>query len=213
VLVFPGFLATDVSTLPLRWVLRRLGYRVHRWGLGRNLGPGERVVTGIRSRFEDLCGRYEGRVSLVGWSLGGIYARELGRRAPDRVRQVITLASPFRNVDASNVRRLRSLTRPSERIGQGSALDSRLREPLSVPSTAIWSRTDGIVAGRSCVEDDGPRRESVEVETSHCGMGFHPAALLVIADRLAQPESEWRPFDRTKLDRWPFRGWPTRSAS
>jgi hypothetical protein len=208
VLVLPGLLAGDASTVPLRWLLRQLGYRAHRWNLGRNLGPDERVVAGLRARLEDLRRRYGRRVSLVGWSLGGIYSRELARRFPDDVRQVITLASPFRNVEASNVRRLRTIRRPPPRAVRESGLGARLREPLPVPTTAIWSRTDGIVAGRSCIEEPGPLRESVEVETSHCGMGFHPAPLLVVADRLGQREGEWAPFDGRKIARWPFRGWP-----
>jgi pimeloyl-ACP methyl ester carboxylesterase len=209
VLVLPGYLASDGSTMPLRWFLRDRGYAVHGWGLGRNLGPGERVVRGLALLLDELRDDSGKKVSLVGWSLGGIFAREVARRRPQDVRQVITLASPFRSLRASNVPRLPG-GRPPATLGAEADLEAMLGEPIPVPSTAIWSRSDGIVAGRSCIEETGPERESVEVETSHCGMGFHPAALLVIADRLAQPEGEWRPFDRAKLARWPFRGWPAR---
>ncbi|HZR83628.1 MAG TPA: alpha/beta hydrolase [Candidatus Binatia bacterium] len=207
VVVLPGYLATDASTVPLRWFLRDRGYPVCGWGLGRNFGPGDRVVKGLARLLDDVCDRHGAKASLVGWSLGGIFARELARRRPEDVRQVITLASPFRSLHASNVPRL-PRSGPPPALGEASEIERRLGEPLPVPTTAIWSRSDGIVAGRSCVEHAGPQRESIEVETSHCGMGFHPAALLVIGDRLAQPEGEWRPFDCSRLARWPFRGWP-----
>jgi pimeloyl-ACP methyl ester carboxylesterase len=190
VLVLPGWLASDRSTRPLRWFLRDRGYHAHGWKLGRNLGPKPDVVAGLGDRFHALRKRHGRKLSLIGWSLGGIYARELGRRFPDDVRQVITLASPFRDPSATSVARLR---RP--------APDPRLRErhehivpPPPVPTTSIYSRSDGIVAWQSCLEDEGPFAENVEVPSSHCGMGHHLAALLVIADRLAQAEHAWRPF-------------------
>src|SRR5246127_5461112 len=96
VLVLPGLMAADDSTWPLRRILRRLGYRVHGWRLGRNLGPTAVAVTGMRDRLDDLHSRYDARVTLIGWSLGGIYARALARNFPSMVRTVITLGSPFR---------------------------------------------------------------------------------------------------------------------
>ena len=191
VLVLPGFTASDVSTMAMRRFLRRRGYRAHGWRLGRNLGPSTRVVEGLRDRFHTLVERYERRVSLVGWSLGGIYAREIARQSPAHVRQVITLASPFRDPLANNVP---VPPAAAAQLEQDQDLYARLRAPLDVPTTAIFTRTDGIVAWRSCVEEEGPYRENVEVWSSHCGIGHHPAALHVIADRLAQPEGEWQPY-------------------
>jgi pimeloyl-ACP methyl ester carboxylesterase len=193
VLVLPGYLASDRSTQALRWFLRGRGYHVHGWRLGRNLGPAPEVVDGLRERFAALVARHGRTVSLVGWSLGGIYAREIARRAPEHVRSVITLASPFRGVGVSNVGRL---ARHGD-FPPSPELRARLAAPLPVPSTALYSRTDGIVAWQSCIQDDGARSENVEVWSSHCGMGHHPAALWVIADRLAQPEGAWAQF------RWP----------
>jgi pimeloyl-ACP methyl ester carboxylesterase len=198
VLVLPGYLASDYSTRPLRAFLRDRGYHAHAWRLGRNRGPGPEIVAGLAARLRQLRARHGRAVSLVGWSLGGIYARELARRLPDDVRQVITLASPFRDPSATNVARLLG-PRPS---GDVDALAARLRLPLSVPSTSILSRSDGIVAWRSCLEEEGPRRENVVVESSHCGMGHHVAALAVIADRLAQPEGTWRPFTSWGIGPW-----------
>ena len=99
VLVLPGFTAGDRSTMPLRWFLRSQGWWAHGWHLGPNFGPTRRVVTGIQERLDELHGLHGRTVSIVGWSLGGIYARELARRKPELVRQVITLGSPFRMVD------------------------------------------------------------------------------------------------------------------
>jgi pimeloyl-ACP methyl ester carboxylesterase len=199
VLVLPGWLASDRSTQALRWFLRDRGYRAHGWGLGRNLGPTDEVRAGLATRLAGLRQRYGRTVSIVGWSLGGIYARELARRFPGDVRQVVTLASPFRDVSATSVARFRpAQPRPSADV------IARLRSPVPVPSTSIYSRSDGVVAWQSCLDDEGPRRENVEVGSSHCGMGHHPGVLLVLADRLAQPEGAWRPFAPSGWSCWPF---------
>jgi pimeloyl-ACP methyl ester carboxylesterase len=209
VLVLPGYLADDVATRALRWFLRDRGHYVHGWRLGRNFGPRPDTVQGIAARLMALHERHGQRIALVGWSLGGIYARELARHFPDHVRQVITLGTPFRDVNATTVARLQRLgigPRPDDRV---AAFVERLSEPLPVPSTSILSRTDGIVAWRSCVEVPGPNRETIAVESSHTGMPHHPAVLLVLADRLAQPDGAWRPFDAERACRWPLlRAWP-----
>jgi pimeloyl-ACP methyl ester carboxylesterase len=191
VLVFPGWLATDQSTRALRWFLRRRGYHAHGWRLGRNHGPSNDVVEGVVRRLRDLRARHDRRVSLIGWSLGGIYARELARRFPEDVRQVITLATPFRDVAATAV------TRFYRTLGRGESTPPeetrrRLRTPPPVPCTSFYSRSDGIVAWQSCLDEEGPLVENLEVRSSHCGMGHHPTVLLAIADRLAQPEGAWR---------------------
>ncbi len=199
VLVLPGFLASDVSTRTLRRFLRDRGYHAHGWKLGRNRGPSPELTSRMVARLHELAERHGRRVSLIGWSLGGIYARELARHFPERVRQVITLASPFRDVEASNVPRL--FLRRGGRLPNEDELRTRLAEPLRVPSTAIYSRSDGIVAWRSCCERATATSESLEVAASHLGIGHHPVVLLAIADRLAQPEEAWRPFQ-------PPAGWP-----
>ena len=173
VLVLPGFTASDRSTVPLRTTLRAQGYWVHGWGLGRNMGPDRRVVDGIARRLEELHERHGRTVSLVGWSLGGVYARSLARSHPAAVRQVITLGSPFRSFPGMREERLAQLT---------------------VPSTAIYSRTDGIVHWSTCIDAERAQTENIEVRGSHSGLGHNPAVLLAVSDRLSQPEGEWRPF-------------------
>jgi pimeloyl-ACP methyl ester carboxylesterase len=198
VLVLPGFTASDMSTRPLRWQLRTWGYWAHGWGLGRNLGPTTEVLEGLVDRLVSLNARHGRKVTLIGWSLGGIYARELGRRFPDAVRTVITLGSPYRmnfndrSTASPLVDRLVAGFDPGLVAGWVSE-DERI--PLTMPATSVYSRTDGIVRWYTCIDRAGPYRENIEVIGSHSGLGFNPAVLYVIANRLAQPEGDWRPFE------------------
>jgi len=201
VLILPGFLASDLSTRALRRFLRDRGYSAHGWRLGRNLGPRPETVAAMAERLQELHARHGRRVSLIGWSLGGVYARELARTFTTQVRQVITLGSPFRNLEATNLPRFLRAVAERRPLPDEEAHRARLAEPLPVPSTAIYSRTDAIVAWQSCRESPGANSESIEVESSHLGMGHHPVVLLTIADRLAQPEGAWAPFR-------PPAGWP-----
>lgn len=197
VLILPGFLAGDPSTAPLRSVLRSQGYWVHGWRLGRNLGPTPDVVQGLVQRLDSLHARHGQPVSLVGWSLGGIYARRLARRSPDKVRQVITLGSPFRMQEVggrSAVAGLYDRLRPEHAIGFEHVAPGDHEVPSGVPVTAIYTRTDGVVRWWQCIERIGDRRENIEVHGSHSGLGFNPAAIYAISDRLAQPIDRWRPF-------------------
>jgi pimeloyl-ACP methyl ester carboxylesterase len=148
----------------------------------------------------------EGRkVSLVGWSLGGIFARELARAHPEMVRQVVSMGSPFgASPRATNVWRVyeRVSGQPIDQIDPN--LLRRMREPPPVPSTAIYSESDGIASWRACMEPDGALTDNVRVASSHCGLGVNPLAAWVIADRLAQPEGAWRKFEPTALERLVF---------
>lgn len=196
VLVLPGFMAGDASTVPLRSVLQSQGYWVHGWRLGRNLGPTADVVDGLVERLHQLHHRHERSVSLIGWSLGGIYARRLARRFPDQVRQVITLGSPFRITehDRSAASALYDRLRPTHAIGIDQLLPGGPDMPLPVPSTSIYTRTDGVVRWWQCLETVGPTAENIEVLGSHSGLGFNPAAIYAVSDRLARPIDDWKPF-------------------
>jgi pimeloyl-ACP methyl ester carboxylesterase len=213
VLVLPGLLAGDYSTAPLRRFLRALGYDAHGWGLGVNLGPRADVRVKLEERLRDLEHRHRRRVSLIGWSLGGIYARELARAHPERVRFVITLASPFRDISASHAARFVPIRPGGRPLREAHELRAWLRQPIVAPATAVFSRTDGIVAWQSCLEEEGPLRENVEVRCSHTGMGFHPAVLEVIADRLAQREGAWHPFARDAAAQEPTKPASRRAAA
>jgi pimeloyl-ACP methyl ester carboxylesterase len=198
VLVLPGLLATDASTFTLRRWIRRLGHPVVGWDLGRNHGPTRRVVDGLPRLVDRLATEAGEPVTVIGWSLGGIFARSLALRVPHQIRQVITLGSPFGTDEASSgttpgERAYRRLTRlhVADRIHP----DHRAtRRPLPVPSTSVYSRWDGIVDWRSCRQPVGPTSENIEVRASHLGLGHHPAVLWIVADRLTQTRDGWRPF-------------------
>lgn len=195
-MVIPGFLADDRTTLGLQRALARAGYRVTGWGLGLNKGVRADTLHKIVDRVERFGG---GRpVILVGWSLGGIYARQLAKMLPDEVRGVITLGSPF-NGDprATNAWKLYEFTSGHKVDDRERHMGGAISDSPPVPTTAIYSRSDGICAWQNCVENDLPHTESIEVEASHCGLGHHPAVVYAVADRLAQPEGQWKKFDRS----------------
>ena len=197
VLVLPGFTAGDGSTRVLRRYLRRLGYGVHPWLLGANLGPHDKLREQLAARVDELHRRYERKLSLVGWSLGGIYARELAKRMPEHVRQVVTLGSPFADTArGTNATELFDFFSDRGRSQERATLASRLQTPPPMPSTAIFSKTDGVVHWQSCLERKTDHTENIEVPGSHCGLGFNALVLYAVADRLSQPEGDWRPFER-----------------
>nr|WHW29330.1 hypothetical protein [uncultured bacterium] len=197
VLVLPGFTGDDRSTGPLRALLRAQGYWAHGWRLGQNLGPTTKIVSGLTARLEELHERHGMPVSLVGWSLGGIYARTLARQNPEMVRQVITLGSPFRmmNGDRSKASGMYdSLGHLHDKDALVFDVPESERAPLQMPATAIYTRTDGVVRWFHCIDEAGPMSENVEVIGSHSGLGFNPAVSWVVLDRLSQPVGSWRPF-------------------
>ena len=198
VLVLPGLIASDVSTRPLRAFLRNRGYVVKGWGQGRNLGLRPGVQNGMTDLLEEMNDTYGGKVSLIGWSLGGLYARQLAKMMPQRVRSVITLGSPFAgSPKATNAWRVYELASGRSAEEEDHRFGGSLAETPPVPTTAIFSRTDGICAWQGCMETPSAQSENIEVESSHCGMGHHPAVVYAVADRLAQPEGDWSPFDRS----------------
>jgi pimeloyl-ACP methyl ester carboxylesterase len=198
VLVLPGLVASDVSTRPLRAFLRNRGYAVSGWRQGRNLGLRHGVQDAMVDLVQELNDTHGRKVSLVGWSLGGLYARQLAKMMPERVRSVITLGSPFAaGPKATNAWRVYELASGRRADEEDSRFGGALSAAPPVPTTAIFSRTDGICAWQGCMEKSSAMSESIEVESSHCGMGHHPAAVYAVADRLAQAEGEWAPFDRS----------------
>jgi len=196
VLVLPGMLGGDLSTTSLRGYLRWLGYSVHGWKLGTNIGPTEAVVSRLRARLDQLAESSGGPVSIVGWSLGGLYAYELARRAPGSVRQVITLGSPVQLARRSSTTTSQMFDRFSHLQVVPAAVPRPWTEAgtLRVPATALYTQSDGIVAWRSCLLPRAKRRQNVEVYGSHFGLAHNPTVLHVLADRLSQPERTWRPF-------------------
>jgi hypothetical protein len=200
VLVLPGLVTSDRSTMALRNFLKSRGYAAYGWELGRNYGPLPGIERGMIERVEQLYEKHGRKVSLVGWSLGGIYARQLAKMMPDKVRQVITLGSPFAgDPRATNAWKLYEYTSGHKVDDRERHMGGAISDPPLVPTTAIYSRTDGICHWQNCIERETATTENIEVEGSHCGLGHHPAAVYAIADRLAQPEGAWKKFERSGL--------------
>lgn len=195
VLVLPGLIAGDRSTWPLRRFLEHLGYEVYPWDLGLNFGPREHVIKHLVDRVRGIQKEHERKLSLVGWSLGGAMASALALRMPERIRSVITLGSPLTGHPKGT-----NAWRVFEAVSGFRAEDPRLMELLTgrpeVPTTSIMSKTDGIVNWRMSLAAEGRECENIEVSATHLGMGTNPAVLWAIADRLAQIEGAWKPFER-----------------
>ena len=198
VIVFPRQGTGPESTAVLRRTLEEAGFRAYDWGQGRDMGPrGMNLPRWLRKLEECVIDVFEvtqAPVTLVGWGLSGIYARELAKRANPLVRQVITLASPF-NTAADPQRRCKvvGLLDAAERMPL--ALRNALRQRPPVPCTALYSKDDGVVRWEQCVEHDAADAENIELPgVRHEELAMHPRALEVISHRLAQPDGVWKPF-------------------
>jgi len=201
VLVMPGYGADDRSTTVIRRFLSSMGYSTHPWNLGTNRGPAMPDLQAELARRLDevFVDANERTVSLVGWSLGGVYARLLAHLYPNKVRQVITLGSPFAGSPRSTS--VYPLARARSAIPLEQRPSNRLRllagEPLpGIPGTAVFSKTDGIVPWQIATQPTTDIAENIEVYASHLGLGFNPAVLYAVADRPANREGNWRPFER-----------------
>lgn len=197
VVVYPGLGAGAWSTARLREALNGAGFDALDWGFGQNTGPKGSIpdwLEQLRAAVEAVRAERGREVSLVGWSLGGIYAREIGRAAPEMVRQVISLGSPFAaGPDATHAAWLYRMLNKAK--APPSDYASRLKQALPVPSTSIYSKSDGVVPWQGCIQLPGRHSENVEVSgVSHLGMGTNRKVLEIVANRLAQPEGRWRRY-------------------
>ena len=198
VLTLPGFLASDLSMAPMRRYLSELGHDAHAWRMGRNIGGVSRLRGALKDRLAEIYTTTGRKVSIVGWSLGGVYARDLALQAPEMVRYVVTLGSPFANdVRATNATRLYEAM-SGEAVQDNSGLRQAIAGDLPVPATSIYSRADGVVNWRTCLQRASDTAENIEVRlASHSGLGVNAAALWAVADRLAQAEGQFSQFDRS----------------
>lgn len=198
VIVFPGLSANDSSTMPLRHYLGRLNYSVSGWNQGFNFGARAGVLDTVSRQVKDTFEATRKPVSLIGWSLGGVYAREIAKMLPHMVRSVITLGTPFSGSPRStNAWRIYELT--SGRKIEGDSHKYDLPGAPPVPTTSIFSRSDGIVAWKASLQKPSktnPHTENIEVIASHVGLGMNPSAWWAVADRLSQPAGQWKPFER-----------------
>jgi pimeloyl-ACP methyl ester carboxylesterase len=196
VIVYPGLAAGDASTQPLRAFLKDLGYEVHGWYQGMNRGPRTGVLERMQEQLEAVNKDTQQPVSLIGWSLGGVYAREMSKLSPKAVRNVITLGTPFaKSPRSTNAWRVYSML-SGETLPDELALRT-IAEAPPVPYTSLYSKTDGVVAWPSSIQQpvaSNTSIENIEIFASHLGIGANPAAWYVIADRLAQPVGQWKAF-------------------
>lgn len=187
VMVIPGFGASDWNTGPLRSALAKLGYSVYGWEAGRNLGMRAALKDQLAQALRGIHEKHGQKVTLIGWSLGGVFAREIARHQPDRVRRVFTLGSPFNgHPNGNNLVTLFALMNPKASKNPDMEGFRRRITPPPVPCTAIYSKSDGIVAWRCSVENEGPLTENVEVRGSHFGLALNPQVLRHIAERMAR---------------------------
>jgi pimeloyl-ACP methyl ester carboxylesterase len=202
VLLVPGFSAGDATLVGLRLFLRSRGYEVETWGFGQNTGFKRKFAHALEQKVRFMHHRSGRKVSVVGWSLGGVYAFYLGHVAADCVRSVMSLGSPMQlsGTDPATpvvVRALyRWLAHPMGPVAHAADVRAKiLRAAPPVPSTCIYSDTDGVVPARAArIETDDPQHENLWVPGSHLGLGFNAAVMWILADRLAQPEDAWQPF-------------------
>ena len=218
VLLLPGFMADEKSLFVLKAFLTRKGYDVHTWGLGRNLGFRSKHASALPQKIRYLHHVTGRKVSLVGWSLGGVFSLYGAENSLDCVRSVITLGSPV-SIDAQGsqsppvVRALYRLV--SHRLGANAhtmaprAKALREHRRLAIPTSCLYSLGDGVVPPQEAtIDGDVAWHENIRVPGSHVGLGFNGLVLAVVADRLAQPEGDWQPFAPTGLLAQVFRLMP-----
>lgn len=204
VLLLPGFMADETTLFALKFFLRQRGYDVQTWGFGRNVGFQRRHAQALEQKIRWLHHKSGRKVSLVGWSLGGVFSLFGAHQAPECVRAVVTLGSPV-SVDPEGsqspplVKMLYRLIAhplgPSAHSMQPRAKKIRERQHLEVPVSCLYSISDGVVPPQEATLHGDPRlHENIRVSGSHTGLGFNAMVLAIVAERLAQPEGAWRPF-------------------
>ena len=207
VLLVPGFTAGDATMVGLQMFLRSRGYQVETWGFGRNTGFKLKFSQALEQKLRFMHHRHHRKVSLVGWSLGGVYSFYAAHSAPECVRSVVSLGSPMRfSVDEVKVplavqALYRYFAHPMGPVAHLSNVRAKvLREPPPVPSTCVYSEGDGVVPAEAArMETSDPQHENIWVPGSHLGLGFNAAVMWILADRLAQPEGAWSPFEPSGL--------------
>ena len=204
VLLLPGFMADEATLVALKIFLSSRGYAVETWGFGRNVGFSSRHAQALEQKIRYMHHQSGRRVSLVGWSLGGVFAMYGAHQAPECVRSVVTLGSPV-SVDAQGSKSpklVQALYRliahplgPDAHSMQPRAKRLRQREALAVPVSCLYSLGDGVVPPQEAtLHGDPALHENIRVAGSHTGLGFNAMVLAIVADRLAEPEGAWQPF-------------------
>ncbi|GAA5183192.1 alpha/beta hydrolase [Niveibacterium umoris] len=209
VLLLPGFLGDEGSMIALKIFLRNRGYDVHTWGLGRNLGFQTRQANALQQKIRFMHFKSGRKVSLVGWSLGGLFALYGATAAPECVRSIVTLGSPVTmGAEGSQspplvkaiYRLIAHPLGPNGHLAQPKAKDLRQAKTLPIPMSCLYSLSDGVIPPQEATIDGNPEiHENIRVPGSHLGLGFNAVVMNIVADRLSQPEGDWKPFKPTGL--------------
>lgn len=194
VMVLPGLWADDKWTWSLRNFLEGRDYEVYGWGLGRNRGPQSDMAPKLTARLQAIAAQHQTKVSLIGWSLGGVFARELARDNSSIVRSVITLGSPFRLAAPIGMMPQRHNPQDWAAASGDPFFIGRMRVAPPVPTTSIYSKEDGIVNWQASLEENSQMSENIEVPSTHFGLPLNPFVLYAVADRLAQKPDSFAPF-------------------
>jgi hypothetical protein len=215
VVTLPGYRSDDTAMLAMRRYLRRWGYAPYPWALGANLGIGYQRIDyekRMLARLDTIVAKHREPATLIGWSQGGVIAREIAKQRPKLVRQVITLGSPLADApEATTVFRIFRRTSAEEITNELMSMMREVATPLpDVRCICIYSNSDGIVSPEIARDLVSPNVENIRVSSSHLGMVVNPVVLFVIADRLSQPEDGWQPFNMYSLDR--LLGWTRRTG-
>ena len=197
VLVLPGFMSTDVSTKPLRKFIKKLGYNAYAWEMGRNKAKLETLYQ-LMDKLEDIYDEHGQEVTIIGWSLGGVYARQIAKEKPEMVRQIITLGSPFRGIEQpNNATWIYNFISNGKRVVDlDPELLADIPKPAPVPTTAIYTKEDGVVPWEVCMEEvEDDIHQNIQVRGSHLGLGVNASVLNIIADRLQYYKEDWVHFE------------------
>ncbi|MEH6571131.1 MAG: alpha/beta hydrolase [Halioglobus sp.] len=198
VMVIPGFMGDDPFNNALVNFLNGLGYRASGWQMGRNLGPASFSSDDLRVKIERLLNAGGGQISIIGHSLGGIYAREIARKEPGVIRQVISLGSPFgdgRDTGSNASKLFNRLNPNSETDPELVAQKKELAKAPPVPTTSIYTKEDGVVNWRTAIQEkDHHQTQNIQVVGSHCGLTLNPTVWYLVADRLRHTQTSWQPF-------------------
>jgi pimeloyl-ACP methyl ester carboxylesterase len=217
VLLVPGFLSSEIPLAAMKAFLQNRGYEVETWGFGRNVGLRRKHVAALEQKVRFMHHKHRRKVSIVGWSLGGAFALYVAHHASECVRGIITLGSPVTvgpegSQSPAMVHALYRLV--AHPLGSAAhAMQPRVRQLSArppVPMSCLYSASDGVVPEHQAKFDGDPAlHENIRVPGSHCGLGFNAVVLWIVAERLAQPEGEWQPFEPTGLAGTAYR-WVTR---
>ncbi len=181
----PGWKAPEVSTLPLRGYLNSLHHDARSWGLGVNQGDVEAKRDEMISIVDDLATISGRPVNLIGWSLGGVVAREVARTLPDSVHRLVTYGSPVVGGPSYTAG---WATYPAQERARITELQEHLdaTNPITTPITSIFTRNDTVVDWRACIDRSSLNVTTIEVGSTHVGLGLDPDVWLVVAEALAE---------------------------